>query len=122
MNNVMGLGRLASRIGHSALDLLFPPKCAGCGREGSYLCDVCIAPFQMQGAAREVVHRLKYNGLRVMAEPMGAAMAQHLRRHQIVPDIIVPVPLHRKRLRERGYNQAGLLAQAVAQWLGGNGR
>jgi competence protein ComFC len=136
MNNVMGLGRLASRIGHSALDLLFPPKCAGCGREGAYLCDVCIAespkapdtsgeglesiiaPFQMQGAAREVVHRLKYNGLRVMAEPMGAAMAQHLQRHQMVPDIIVPVPLHRKRLRERGYNQAELLAQAVAQWLG----
>tara|TARA_B100000809_G_scaffold262072_1_gene312231 strand:- start:2099 stop:2755 length:657 start_codon:yes stop_codon:yes gene_type:complete len=135
MNSVMGLGRLASRMGHSALDMLFPPKCAGCGKEGSYLCDVCIAespkapdtaaeglksiiaPFQMVGAAREVVHCLKYNGLRVMAEPMGVAMAQHLKRHQVSPDIIVPVPLHRKRLRERGYNQAGLLAREVGKWL-----
>ena len=135
MNNVMGIGRLASRMGHSALNLLFPPKCAGCGKEGSYLCDVCIAespkapdipaeglesiiaPFQMVGAVREVVHRLKYSGRRVMAEPMGVAMGQHLKRHQISPDIIVPVPLHRKRLRERGYNQAGLLAREVGKWL-----
>jgi len=135
MNNVMGLGRLASRMGRSALDLLFPPKCVSCGKEGSYLCDVCIAespkapdiaaeglesiiaPFQMVGAAREVVHRLKYSGLRVLAEPMGAAMAQHLKRHQISPDIIVPVPLHRTRLRERGFNQAGLLARVVGKWL-----
>ncbi len=122
-------------MGHSALDLFFPPKCAGCGKEGSYLCDVCIAespkapdiaaeglesiiaPFQLVGAAREVVHRLKYSGLRVMAEPMGVAMGQHLKRHQVSPDIIVPVPLHRKRLRERGYNQAGLLAREVGKWL-----
>jgi ComF family protein len=48
---------------------------------------------------------------------MGAAMAQHLKRHQISPDIIVPVPLHRTRLRERGFNQAGLLARVVGKWL-----
>jgi competence protein ComFC len=136
MNDLMGLGRLATRVGRSALDLLFPPKCAGCGREGAYLCDVCIAespkapdatgqgleavisPFQMVGAAREVVHKLKYSGLRVMAEPMGVAMAQHAERHRIAPDIIVPVPLHRKRLRERGYNQATLLAHEVGKWMG----
>lgn len=135
MVNFLGLQHIAARVGHSALDLLFPPKCAGCGKEGSYLCDVCIAespkapdiaaeglesiiaPFQMVGAAREVVHRLKYSGLRVMAVPMGIAMGQHLKRHQVSPDIIVPVPLHRKRLRERGYNQAGLLAREVGKWL-----
>ena len=136
MNDVLRLGRLVARMGNAALDLLFPPKCVGCGKEGAYLCDVCIAespkapdvsgegletiiaPFQMEGAAREVVHRLKYSGLRVMAEPMGLAMGQHLQRHQIVPDLIVPVPLHRKRLRERGYNQAGLLATQVGKWMG----
>jgi len=135
MNNAMVIGRFAARIGRSTLDLLFPPKCAGCGAEGSYLCDVCIAdapkapdatgegleaiisPFQMQGAAREVVHRLKYSGLRVMAEPMGAAMAQQLERNRITADILVPVPLHPKRLRECGYNQAELLAKRVGKWL-----
>ena len=136
MNGVTGLGRLAARMGHSALDLLFPPKCVGCGKEGAYLCDICIAeaarapdtsgegieaiiaPFQMKGAAREAVHRLKYSGLRALAGPMGVAMAQHLGRHRIAPDIVVPVPLHRKRLRERGYNQAALLAREVGKWLG----
>lgn len=135
MNNALGIGLLAARIGRSTLDLLFPPKCAGCGTEGAYLCDVCIAdarkapdtsgegleaiiaPFQMQGAARDVVHRFKYSGLRVMAEPMGLAMAQQLERHRISADVLVPVPLHPKRLRERGYNQADLLAKHVGKWL-----
>ena len=123
------------RIGAAALDLLFPRKCVGCGREGALLCDRCIAeapravdttgiglqlvlaPFEMKGAAQKAVHRLKYNGVRGLAGPMGAAMAQHLQRHGVEPDVIVPVPLHRSRQRERGYNQAELLARAVGRWL-----
>ena len=123
------------RIGAAALDLLFPRKCVGCGREGALLCDRCIAeapravdttgiglqlvlaPFEMKGAAQKAVHRLKYNGVRGLAAPMGAAMAQHLQRHGVEPDVIVPVPLHRSRQRERGYNQAELLARAVGRWI-----
>ena len=119
------------RIASSALDLLFPRKCVGCSREGAFLCDRCIAetpravdttgiglqlvlaPFEMKGAAQKAVHRLKYNGVRGLAAPMGAAMAQHLQRHGVAPDLIVPVPLHKSRLRERGYNQAELLAREV---------
>ena len=44
-------------------------------------------------------------------------MAQHLQRHGVEADVIVPVPLHRSRLRERGYNQAELLARAVGRWI-----
>lgn len=123
------------QLATSALDLLLPRRCAGCGREGAFLCDRCIAetpraadttgvglqlvlaPFEMKGAARKAVHRLKYNGVRGLAAPMGAAMAQHLRRHGVAPDLIVPVPLHRSRQRERGYNQAELLAREVGRWL-----
>ncbi len=122
-------------LASSALDLLYPRKCAGCGRTGTFLCDVCIAeapraadtvgvglqlvlaPFEMQGAAQKAVHRLKYNGVRALAAPMGIAMAQHLERHGVAPDLIVPVPLHRSRQRERGYNQAALLAREVGGWM-----
>ena len=123
------------RIGAAALDLLYPRKCVGCGSVGAYLCDRCIAetpraadttgvglqlvlaPFEMKGAAQKAVHRLKYNGVRGIAAPMGAAMAQHLQRHGVAPDVIVPVPLHKSRQRERGYNQAELLARAVGRWI-----
>jgi len=74
--------------------------------------------FRWMAWREEAVHRLKYSGLRALAAPMGAAMAQHLERHRITLDVIVPVPLHRKRLRERGYNQAALLAREVGEWLG----
>ena len=124
------------RVAEGALDLLYPRKCVGCGKGGAFLCEVCIAetpraadttgaglqlvlaPFQMQGAAQKAVHRLKYNGVRGLAAPMGAAMAQHLQRHGVSPDVIVPVPLHPSRRRERGYNQAELLAREVGRWLG----
>ena len=122
-------------LASSALDLLYPRKCVGCGRAGAFLCDVCIAeapraadtvgvglqlvlaPFEMQGAAQKAVHRLKYSGVRALAAPMGIAMAQHLERHGVAPDLIVPVPLHRSRQRERGYNQAALLAREVGGWM-----
>lgn len=122
-------------LASSALDLLYPRRCVGCGRGGAFLCEVCIAetpraadatgvglqlvlaPFEMKGAARKAVHRLKYNGVRGLASPMGVAMAQHLQRHGVAPDLIVPVPLHRSRQRERGFNQAELLAREVGGWL-----
>ncbi|MDE2901331.1 MAG: ComF family protein [Chloroflexota bacterium] len=123
------------RIAEGALDLLLPRKCVGCGGTGAFLCDVCIAdapraadttgiglelvlaPFEMKGAAQTAVHRLKYNGVRGLASVMGIAMAQHLERHGVSPNLIVPVPLHPSRQRERGYNQAELLAREVGSWL-----
>ena len=123
------------RLAEGALDLLYPRKCVGCGRSGAFLCDVCIAeapraadatgvgldlvlaPFQMQGAAQRAVHRLKYNGVRGLAPVMGIVMAQHLARHGVSPDLIVPVPLHASRRRERGYNQTELLAGEAGSWL-----
>ena len=135
MVNLAVIKHAAAGVSAAALDLLFPRKCVGCGKEGAYLCAGCVAatpraedtagvglqlvlaPFQMQGAAQKAVHRLKYNGVRGLAAPMGAAMAQHLRRHGVAPDLLAPVPLHRTRHRERGYNQAGLLAREVGRWL-----
>ncbi len=72
------------------------------------------------GPLRRAVHELKYNGLRSLARPLGRLMAD--RWPQLRPagqpfDAIVPVPLHRRRERERGYNQAALLARELGRHL-----
>jgi ComF family protein len=124
------------------LDFLFPPRCAGCRSRGALLCVGCRAacrfvpasvnreqhlrldsPFLVstagayifEGALREAVHKLKYNRGKRMAVPLGDLLSQYLAAYPIAVDAIVPVPLHSDRLRMRGYNQAELLAQRLAQ-------
>ena len=116
-----------------------PPICAHCGitlspddqetahtlttKGHSTLCAHCRkAPFQLDGMRacafhsgplREAIHQLKYEGLRSLAAPLGRLMAQTWAEAAPASDLdaIVPVPLHPARQRERGYNQAALLAR-----------
>lgn len=120
------------------IEVLLPAHCIGCGRGGAFLCDACcghapsagataLAPFPLdgvsaafayQGVPRKAVHRLKYDGLRALAAPMAQPMATALRIDGTFPDLLVPVPLHPRRLRSRGYNQSTLLAHGVGRLLG----
>lgn len=77
-----------------------------------------LACFAMEGAVREAVHDLKYHGVRLVAPVMGKHMAERVRASGSTFDEVMAVPLHPKRLRERGYNQAHLLAVEVARDLG----
>lgn len=86
-----------------------------------YLNGVIIACYYHKGVLREAIHSFKYNGLKELSMILGQLMVQRL--VEIKPRgyqkwIIVPVPLHRKRAGERGYNQAELLAQIVAKNTG----
>jgi ComF family protein len=67
-----------------------------------------------EGAARKAVHMLKFRSGRYLAPVLGELMRYSLRRHPMRADLIVPVPLAPRRLRERGYNQASLLGEQVA--------
>jgi ComF family protein len=65
---------------------------------------------------RDAIHELKYAGAQVLAAPLGQLMAdawRDLAPADRVPDVIVPVPLHPQRERDRGYNQATLLAREL---------
>lgn len=137
------------------LDLLFPPRCAGCGRAGHWLCPACLAqvewitppicplcgeaaPSAAQcprrghhpqalaglrsavwhvGPIRSAIHRFKYRGQHVLAEPLGAIIVEAWRRDPPPAGLLVPVPLHPRRARERGYNQAALLARQLGRAL-----
>ncbi len=79
------------------------------------------APYLFEGPLREAVHRLKYRGWRVAAPVLGGLLAGYLERHglpaQPLDQVLVPVPLHPRRLRSRGYNQSHLLAVEAGKLL-----
>ncbi|MBF6588988.1 MAG: ComF family protein [Ktedonobacterales bacterium] len=164
--------------GQRLLDLLFPPRCVGCGATGAILCAMCQATMRplepplcarcgrslapplsapsstsspttalpaiatatltcafcagggfpppldgiriaahYNGATRMAVHALKYSRQRRLALPLGDLLAEAYRRMELRADVVVPVPLHRSRERERGYNQSLLLARRCATRL-----
>jgi ComF family protein len=144
LGDVQGvLGPVAGR----ALDLALPAACAGCRREGAALCRDCLpaidvrleaapgvpmglpadlpapllqlewcAPFT--GVTRRALHALKYEGERRLAPLLGAALARRWARAGVAGDVLVPVPASPDRVRERGYDQAALLATEAARRLG----
>jgi ComF family protein len=67
---------------------------------------------------REAIHRLKYSNSQDLAAPLGEMMVSYWREAPFPADVIVPVPLHTRRLRERGYNQAALLARELGKGVG----
>lgn len=89
-------------------------EAAGCGRHRGY--DVWSA-WLYAPAAERVVHALKYRERIDLARWLGREMARSL-PPGYRPDLVVEVPLHPARRRERGYNQAALLADEVAGRLG----
>ena len=127
------------------LDLLFPPKCVFCGkvldsgedglcarcqRDLPWLADgeaeltgeffsLCAAPLRYQDKVRDSIRRYKFNGRRGYHKLYGKLVAQCVHDHLAGRyDLITWVPLSRQRKKERGYDQAFLLASAAALELG----
>jgi ComF family protein len=129
------------------LDIALPPVCPGCGTEGDAICARCLpgvrarvalpagtplglaegppdpllqlewcSPFA--GTTRRALHALKYAGERRLAAPLGEAVAARWRHAGAGGDVLVAVPVHPARRRERGYDQAALIAAAAASALG----
>jgi ComF family protein len=130
---------------HALLDLLLPPVCAGCGRSAPAgpLCAACepapagalgpppralsawCAAISHDGTGAEWVRRFKYparglRGLDPAAEAVAFGLVRRLARRMAgaAPDLVVPVPLHARRLRERGFSPSALLARACAREAG----
>ena len=96
-----------------ALPMSRPSTCSRCA-DNRPASDRMIAAYQMDGPIRSAVHALKYEGLKAIAPTLGALLSQVDALERLEADVIVPVPLHPRRLRERGFNQAELLAGPVA--------
>ena len=121
------------------LEWVRPPHCATCGHpfygvvEGERICPHCdgLDPafhegrtaVLFKGPARSLVIELKYHrGLHVLSDIEEIfRQAPHL-IERAKGSVLVPVPLHPRKARERGYNQAELLAEALARAAGGDAR
>ena len=75
--------------------------------------------FHKKGIVQEMMHKLKYKGQEEIGETIGNWYAEELKNsYQIKSiDYIIPVPLHKKRLRERGYNQVAGFGKALSDNL-----
>jgi ComF family protein len=97
------------------------PQAGICGRcqQKSPTFDVAHAVFDYSPPVAQLIQRLKFNGKLYNARLLGGLMAERLAAAQVeLPELIVPVPLHTARLRERGFNQALELARPLARGLG----
>ena len=95
--------------------------CRWC-RETPPALDGLRAPYLFQGTLREAIEVFKYRGVSAAAPELGRLLAAYLvdyRADNPLPGrVIVPAPLHPRRLRRRGYNQSALLARELAKVTG----
>ena len=130
-------------------DLLFPPRCLGCGALGSFFCLSCLAatpriddpicpacsltidPARPECRCRRhdllyvraastydnplriAIHRFKYGGRKAAARDLGVVLDRAMEPFAAMNPVVMPVPLHPRRQRQRGYNQAALLARVA---------
>lgn len=89
----------------------FDTRCGEC-RLASPRFGICRSAGLYEGALKQCIHLFKFEGRRELARPLGLLMAECAARELcgIAFDCLVPVPLHRKKLRARGFNQAAALA------------
>lgn len=126
--------------------LLYPQVCSFCDslipQEGDgarrYVCRACesdlpfrhndeiypehtpfllLLSFYYEEPLQLALRQLKFHGRTDFAPALARYLCQTYRRHRLLCDAIVPMPLHYKRLKQRGYNQAGLLGAAMAELL-----
>lgn len=114
---------------------VFPPRCTLCGFRGASLdldlCEVCradlpwarhagdaLVALRYEHPVDELVRRLKYRGVIAHARVLGVLLAEVAReRGDALPALLVPVPLHAARWRERGFNQAAAIARYAGHLL-----
>jgi ComF family protein len=115
------------------LDLLFVPACAACDvvlPEPLPFCAPCAvsidpappggyaAPYLFGGELATALRRLKFQGRREVARAIAPLLGPALAEAAAGCDLLVPIPLHRRRLRQRGYNQAALLLRHTRRYAG----
>ena len=108
------------------LEPLKPPFCPMCGLPGAAIegpCGACRLGEQafdfarsallFNDEVREIIHHLKYSDRVSLAGPLGALLNECFEREAYQASVVIPVPLHGSRERQRGFNQAELLAASL---------
>ncbi|MFH1542140.1 MAG: ComF family protein [bacterium] len=122
------------KLADSLLNLIFPPRCEVCKTNSQeILCRHCFSQIKFMkphlgvhcvsaydGVIKEAIARFKFKKRKRLHEPLGILLVHYLSSTPSLQmeeiDVIVPVPLHKSRHQERGFNQADLLAQVVSKY------
>lgn len=128
----IGCGKEGDFLCHScrrSLPHIVPPLCPRCGKPqpSGILCPSCVdwqaeingirSPFRFDGVMRQAIHQLKYRNLKALTGLLATLLNGYLATNPMPGEVLVPVPLHQKRLRERGYNQSSLLARELGELI-----
>jgi ComF family protein len=124
------------------LDLIFPVYCLGCNKYGAWLCPECSAKIDIKAIPMAMppdsaltkimiaasyrdelvsksVQFFKYRFIAELGENLGEILIKYLKQiNNSDFDLVIPVPLHRKRQLWRGFNQSAILAQVVCREFG----
>lgn len=127
------------QITGAILDLIYPPQCAGCGRVDTAWCSNCdrklrntplsilvrplppllisISTGYHNGILQKAIHALKYEGVMDVVPALGDRLSAALAEQSVTFDTIIPVPIFKVRLKERGYNQSQVIGSYMAQYM-----
>ena len=122
-------GKLICDTCLASLPRLERPYCSRCAGPGAVsICQRCYsgpphfdgirAPYLMEGVIREAIHSFKYRNVFAAKRELASLLAEYVEAHPLPGNVIVPVPLHPRRLRSRGYNQAALLCRELGKMIG----
>jgi len=107
-----------------------PPFCPRCGKPqaSGIVCPSCWqrqtkidgirSVFRFDEVMRKAIHELKYRSLKAISPCLAGLLADYLGSNPMPGEVLVGVPLHPRRLRERGYNQSSLLARELGRRIG----
>lgn len=129
--NCRRLGALLCADCEAVLPRVSGPVCTWCGRATTYSTQVCFdcqhhplplrvvrAPFRYAEPLDRVIHQMKYEGYFALAEPLARLMIVGWPAWTEAIDLVVPIPLHPKRQRQRGFNQSALVGRHLCHSLG----
>jgi len=92
--------------------------CGACTNRDLYF-DQALTAFQFDGFIRDAIYQFKFNQKLNQGKLLAQLLLQHIEEKQLdTPELIIPVPLHKKRMRQRGYNQALEFSRIVSKKLG----
>ncbi|MBW2261754.1 MAG: ComF family protein [Deltaproteobacteria bacterium] len=138
----MGMRKLLSRFLGEAMDVLLPPRCPACTQRtdgwpaifcpacegclerapgpvhttGADCVDLLVSPFVYGGPLARAIVRFKHSGLPALGVRLADLGIGCVEMPEA--DVVVPVPLHRRRLAERGFNPATVIGGRVARAIG----
>lgn len=75
-----------------------------------------LMQFEKESLSRKIIHELKYKNREITGEILANWVTEHLDFKNEKPDLIVSIPLHKKKLKERGYNQLHLFTETLSQF------